>query len=209
MFHVKEVYYTLQGEGSRTGRPSVFCRFSGCNLWTGKEVDREDSVCKFCDTDFIGVDGPGGGRYKDIGSLVKKIDYEWPKSQPNKYVVFTGGEPALQITETLVHELQKDGFEVAIETNGTLELPNNIDWITVSPKADTKISITSGNELKLVFPQVENNPGNYIDLDFKEFYLQPKDGEDRKKNTQKAIQYCLENPEWKLSLQTHKYMGIP
>ena len=209
MFHVKEIYYTLQGEGSRTGRPSVFCRFSGCNLWTGKEADRENSVCKFCDTDFIGVDGPGGGKHRDINSLIKKIDDEWPRSQPNKYLVFTGGEPALQITEDLVYALQKEGFEVAIETNGTLEVPNNIDWVTVSPKANTEITVTSGNELKLVFPQLENTPENFINLDFEEYYLQPKDGDDRKKNTQKTIQYCLENPEWKLSLQTHKYMGIP
>ncbi len=209
MFHVKEIYYTLQGEGSRTGRPSVFCRFSGCNLWTGIEADREKSICSFCDTDFLGTDGPGGGKHKDIKSLINKIDSEWPKSQPNKYVVFTGGEPALQITKTLVYALQIKGFEVAIETNGTLELPDNIDWVTVSPKADTKISVTSGNELKLVFPQTENNPDNFIHMDFEEFYLQPKDGDERNTNTQKTIQYCLENPEWKLSLQTHKYMGIP
>ncbi len=209
MFHVKEIYYTLQGEGSRTGRPSVFCRFSGCNLWTGIEADREKSICSFCDTDFLGTDGPGGGKHKDIKSLINKIDSEWPKSQPNKYVVFTGGEPALQITKALVHELQIKGFEVAIETNGTLELPDNIDWVTVSPKADTKISVTSGNELKLVFPQTENNPDNFIHMDFEEFYLQPKDDDERNINTQKTIQYCLENPEWKLSLQTHKYMGIP
>jgi 7-carboxy-7-deazaguanine synthase (Cx14CxxC type) len=209
MFHVKEIYYTLQGEGSRTGRPSVFCRFSGCNLWTGIEADREKSICSFCDTDFLGTDGPGGGKHKDIKSLINKIDSEWPKSQPNKYVVFTGGEPALQITKALVYELQIKGFEVAIETNGTLELPDNIDWVTVSPKADTKISVTSGNELKLVFPQTENNPDNFIHMDFEEFYLQPKDGDERNINTQKTIQYCLENPEWKLSLQTHKYMGIP
>ena len=209
MLHVKEIYYTLQGEGSRTGRPSVFCRFSGCNLWTGIEADREKSICSFCDTDFLGTDGPGGGKHKDIKSLINKIDSEWPKSQPNKYVVFTGGEPALQITKALVYELQIKGFEVAIETNGTLELPDNIDWVTVSPKADTKISVTSGNELKLVFPQTENNPDNFIHMDFEEFYLQPKDGDERNTNTQKTIQYCLENPEWKLSLQTHKYMGIP
>ena len=209
MFHVKEIYYTLQGEGSRTGRPSVFCRFSGCNLWTGIEADREKSICSFCDTDFLGTDGPGGGKHKDIKSLINKIDSEWPKSQPNKYVVFTGGEPALQITKALVYELQIKGFEVAIETNGTLELPDNIDWVTVSPKADTKISVTSGNELKLVFPQTENNPDNFIHMDFEEFYLQPKDGDERHINTQKTIQYCLENPEWNLSLQTHKYMGIP
>lgn len=209
MFHVKEIYYTLQGEGSRTGRPSVFCRFSGCNLWTGIEADREKSICSFCDTDFLGTNGPGGGKHKDIKSLINKIDSEWPKSQPNKYVVFTGGEPALQITKALVYELQIKGFEVAIETNGTLELPDNIDWVTVSPKADTKISVTSGNELKLVFPQTENNPDNFIHMDFEEFYLQPKDDDERNINTQKTIQYCLENPEWKLSLQTHKYMGIP
>ncbi len=209
MFHVKEIYYTLQGEGSRTGRPSVFCRFSGCNLWTGIEADREKSICSFCDTDFLGTDGPGGGKHKDIKSLINKIDSEWPKSQPNKYVVFTGGEPALQITKALVYALQIKGFEVAIETNGTLELPDNIDWVTVSPKADTKISVTSGNELKLVFPQTENNPDNFIHMDFEEFYLQPKDDDERNINTQKTIQYCLENPEWKLSLQTHKYMGIP
>ena len=209
MFHVKEIYYTLQGEGSRTGRPSVFCRFSGCNLWTGIEADREKSICSFCDTDFLGTDGPGGGKHKDIKSLINKIDSEWPKSQPNKYVVFTGGEPALQITKALVYALQIKGFEVAIETNGTVELPDNIDWVTVSPKADTKISVTSGNELKLVFPQTENNPDNFIHMDFEEFYLQPKDDDERNINTQKTIQYCLENPEWKLSLQTHKYMGIP
>ena len=209
MFHVKEIYYTLQGEGSRTGRPSVFCRFSGCNLWTGIEADREKSICSFCDTDFLGTDGPGGGKHKDIKSLINKIDSEWPKSQPNKYVVFTGGEPALQITKALVYALQIKGFEVAIETNGTLELPDNIDWVTVSPKADTKISVTSGNELKLVFPQTENNPDNFIHMDFEGFYLQPKDDDERNINTQKTIQYCLENPEWKLSLQTHKYMGIP
>ena len=209
MFHVKEIYYTLQGEGSITGRPSVFCRFSGCNLWTGIEADREKSICSFCDTDFLGTDGPGGGKHKDIKSLINKIDSEWPKSQPNKYVVFTGGEPALQITKALVYALQIKGFEVAIETNGTLELPDNIDWVTVSPKADTKISVTSGNELKLVFPQTENNPDNFIHMDFEEFYLQPKDDDERNINTQKTIQYCLENPEWKLSLQTHKYMGIP
>ena len=189
MFHVKEIYYTLQGEGSRTGRPSVFCRFSGCNLWTGIEADREKSICSFCDTDFLGTDGPGGGKHKDIKSLINKIDSEWPKSQPNKYVVFTGGEPALQITKALVYELQIKGFEVAIETNGTLELPDNIDWVTVSPKADTKISVTSGNELKLVFPQTENNPDNFIHMDFEEFYLQPKDGDERNINTQKTIQY--------------------
>tara|TARA_B100000959_G_scaffold68698_1_gene72777 strand:+ start:7802 stop:8431 length:630 start_codon:yes stop_codon:yes gene_type:complete len=208
MFQVKEMYYTLQGEGARSGRPSVFCRFTGCNLWSGREVDREKAVCNFCDTDFIGTDGPGGGKFIDEVSLSEIINNVWPKKEPNKYVVFTGGEPALQLTEALIDSLHKLDFEVAIETNGTLDLPSNIDWITVSPKGNSELKVKKGDELKLVFPQQELKPETFFKLDFDHFFLQPKDCKDEEDYTQKTIQYCLENPRWRLSLQTHKYIGI-
>ena len=208
MYQIKEMYYTLQGEGARAGRPSVFCRFTGCNLWSGREKDRSEAVCNFCDTDFVGVGGPGGGKFADSLALSSAIESLWPNEEPNKYVVFTGGEPGLQLDDEIVDQLHLKNFEVAVETNGTLELPLNIDWLTVSPKADSSLKIHAGNELKLVYPQVDVSPKSYEGLDFENFYLQPMDNVDKDKNTQKTIQYCLENPKWKLSLQTHKYMGI-
>ena len=208
MYQIKEMYYTLQGEGARAGRPSVFCRFTGCNLWSGREKDRSEAVCNFCDTDFVGVDGPGGGKFADALELSSAIESLWPNEEPNRYVVFTGGEPGLQLDDEIVDQLHLKNFEVAVETNGTLDLPLNIDWLTVSPKADSNLKIQTGNELKLVYPQVDVSPESYEGLDFENFYLQPMDNEDKDKNTQKTIQYCLENPKWKLSLQTHKYMGI-
>ena len=208
MYQIKEMYYTLQGEGARTGRPSVFCRFTGCNLWSGREKDRSTAVCNFCDTDFVGVDGPGGGKFINALELSDAIESFWPNEESNKYVVFTGGEPGLQLDKNVVDHLHLKNFEVAVETNGTLDLPLNIDWLTVSPKADSTLKIRTGNELKLVYPQENVSPNSFEDLDFEIFYLQPMDNGDKDKNTQKTIQYCLENPKWKLSLQTHKYMGI-
>jgi len=208
MYQIKEMYYTLQGEGARTGRPSVFCRFTGCNLWSGREKDRSTAVCNFCDTDFVGVDGPGGGKFINALELSDAIEAFWPNEEPNKYVVFTGGEPGLQLDKNVIDHLHLKNFEVAVETNGTLDLPLNIDWLTVSPKADSILKIRTGNELKLVYPQENVSPNSFEDLDFDIFYLQPMDNGDKDKNTQKTIQYCLENPKWKLSLQTHKYMGI-
>lgn len=208
MYKVKEIFYTLQGEGARTGRPSVFCRFTGCNLWSGLEKDRNHAVCKFCDTDFVGTDGTGGGKYKTARELSEMIDAQWQSTNPNKYIVCTGGEPALQIDKELIDELHKRGFEIAIETNGTLELPQGIDWITVSPKSDSILRTVEGNELKLVYPQDDANPKDFYNLKFDQFYLQPLDNEFKSENTQKTIQYCLENPKWKISLQTHKYIGI-
>ena len=208
MYQIKEMYYTLQGEGARTGRPSVFCRFTGCNLWSGREKDRSTAVCNFCDTDFVGVDGPGGGKFINALELSDAIEAFWPNEEPNKYVVFTGGEPGLQLDKNVIDHLHLKNFEVAVETNGTLDLPLNIDWLTVSPKADSTLKIRRGNELKLVYPQENVSPNSFEDLDFEIFYLQPMDNGDKDKNTQRTIQYCLENPKWKLSLQTHKYMGI-
>ena len=209
MFLVKEIYYTLQGEGARSGRPAVFCRFAGCNLWTGRERDRENAVCNFCDTDFVGLDGPGGGKFKDAQEISDAIDSVWPKDEEKKYVVLTGGEPALQVNQLFIDKLHDAGFEVAIETNGTLPLPPNLDWVTVSPKSNSVLEITSGDELKLVFPQEGVDPNSFQKLIFKNFFLQPLDGKQRAINTQKTLQYCLENPVWSLSLQTHKYIGIP
>ena len=208
MFQVKEIYYTLQGEGARTGRPAVFCRFTGCNLWTGREKDREKAVCNFCDTDFVGVDGPGGGKFNDSKELLAAISNCWPKDLEQKYVVLTGGEPALQINQDFIGGLHNIGFEVAIETNGTLPIPSNIDWVTVSPKSNSVLKVESGDELKLVFPQEGVDPRKIQNLPFKNFFLQPLDGEERTINTQKTLQYCLENPLWNLSLQSHKYIGI-
>ena len=209
MFLVKEIYYTIQGEGARTGRPSVFCRFAGCNLWTGREKDRKDAICNFCDTNFIGIDGPGGDKFKDETKITNAINDKWPQHLNNKYVVLTGGEPALQINSLLIDKLHEAGFEVAIETNGTLPLPSGIDWVTVSPKSNTLLEIISGEELKLVFPQKGVDPEIFKKMNFKNFFLQPLDGEQKEANTQKTVQYCLENPFWSLSLQTHKYIGIP
>ncbi|MBK8700184.1 MAG: 7-carboxy-7-deazaguanine synthase [Saprospiraceae bacterium] len=205
-YKVKEIYYTLQGEGFHSGRPAVFCRFSGCNLWSGREEDRADAICKFCDTDFRGVDGVNGGVYT-ADSLRDKIVSLYPDVK-KVFVVFTGGEPALQLDKALVDTLHDHGIEIAIETNGTLPLPDGIDWVCVSPKANTEIVVVHGDELKLVFPQTEHTPEQFADLNFSHFYLQPKDDGDAAYNLSASVKYCLNHPQWKLSLQTHKIIGI-
>jgi len=209
-YAVKEMFYTLQGEGAQAGRPAVFCRFSGCNLWSGRESDRGSAVCQFCDTDFVGVNGMGGGKFQTARELALAVLAKWPEgSVQHRYVVCTGGEPLLQLDADLVREFHEVGFEIAIETNGTLLPPPGIDWICVSPKANAEFVLREGNELKLVFPQVGAEPERYLDSQFGRYYLQPMDGPDREKNTQLALQYCLQNPRWQLSLQTHKMIGIP
>ena len=208
-YAVKEVFYTLQGEGANAGRPAVFCRFAGCNLWTGREADRADAVCKFCDTDFVGTDGPGGGKFSDAESLATAVAGRWPGDTGKRLVVCTGGEPLLQLDVPLLDALHRHGFEVAVETNGTLVPPPGIDWLCLSPKADSEVVITSGDELKLVFPQEGGAPDRYRHLNFSHFFLQPMDGPDRERNTRLALEYCLSHPEWRLSLQTHKMLGIP
>ena len=208
-FMVKEIFYTLQGEGAQAGRAAVFCRFTGCNLWSGREEDRAQALCDFCDTDFVGTDGPGGGRYTTAQLLADAIDAMWPKGQGGrKFVVCTGGEPLLQMNGALVDTLHERGFEVAIETNGTKLPPAGIDWICVSPKANAELVLRRGHELKLIFPQVGAEPDRYADLDFAHFFLQPMDGLERERNTQVAVRYCLEHPRWRLSLQTQKVLGI-
>ena len=209
-YSIKEIYYTLQGEGANTGRPAVFCRFSGCNLWTGREQDRDSAVCQFCDTDFVGVDGPGGGRFDTPAALAASIADHWPDDRDgaDKLVVCTGGEPLLQRDETAIEALHDRGFEVAVETNGTQSPPEGLDWICVSPKAGADLIVQRGDELKLVYPQPELPPEQLEDLAFDHFFLQPMDGPDRSENTRQAVQYCLEHPRWRLSLQTHKYIGI-
>lgn len=207
-YKLKEIYYTLQGEGYHTGRPALFCRFTGCNLWSGREEDRADAICSFCDTDFWGMDGEHGGRYS-ADALVELFDSLWPQAnESSKFIVFTGGEPALQLDDHLIDACHRAGYQIAVETNGTLPLPNGIDWLCVSPKADTEIIIQKGNELKLVYPQAEHIPSDYNQMDFDHFYLQAMDGPDIEHNLKSTIQYCLENPEWKLSLQTHKSLGL-
>ena len=210
-YSVKEIYYTLQGEGFYSGRPAVFCRFSGCNLWSGREQDRSEAICNFCDTDFIGTDGPGGGKFSNAKLLAQKIRALWPDdlSNPPPFVVLTGGEPALQIDEALTDALHQFGFEIAVETNGTIELCPGIDWICVSPKADTHLAVLQGHELKLVYPQVNNKPEDFSSLDFNYFFLQPLDNGHRTNNTLACIEYCKQHPLWQLSLQTHKLIGIP
>ena len=209
-YAVKEIFYTLQGEGARTGRASVFLRFAGCNLWSGLERDRADAVCKFCDTEFVGTDGAGGGKFAAAETLAEAIAAKWPKNGTSApYVVCTGGEPLLQLDEPLIVALHARGFEIAIETNGTIEPPPDIDWICVSPKADAPLVATKGNELKLVYPQERGEPERYENLAFPHFFLQPMDGPARAENTQAALRYCLAHPKWRLSLQTHKLLGIP
>jgi 7-carboxy-7-deazaguanine synthase len=211
-YRVKEIFYTLQGEGAHSGRPAVFCRFAGCNLWTGQERHRARAICQFCDTDFVGTDGPGGGRFKTPEALADAIAAAWagvPGSDGTPYVVCTGGEPLLQLDADAIAEIHARGFEVAVETNGTRSAPSGLDWICVSPKAGTELSLTSGDELKLVFPQDGAPPENYEHLEFDRLWLQPMDGPDRDKNTQLAVEYCLAHPHWRLSLQAHKYIGIP
>ena len=209
-YKIKEIYYTLQGEGAHTGRAAVFCRFSGCNLWSGREEDRHKAICKFCDTDFWGIDGENGGKYATPKDLAIKINSLWPKENKigQPYVVFTGGEPLLQLDQKAVDALHEIGFEIAIETNGTLEPPKGIDWICMSPKAGTEIKVTKGNELKLVFPQPGAEPEKFDDLDFEYFYLQPMDGLLVEENTKLTLRYCLEHPQWNMSLQTHKLLDI-
>jgi 7-carboxy-7-deazaguanine synthase (Cx14CxxC type) len=211
-YSVKEIFYTLQGEGAQAGRPAVFCRFSGCNLWSGHEEDRPEAVCDFCDTDFVGTDGSGGGKYGSAVELAHAINGHWPsdpRASINKLVVCTGGEPLLQLDTTLLEALQLIDFEVAVETNGTLLPPEGLDWICVSPKAGADLMLRSGDELKLVFPQPELLPEMFEGLAFEHFFLQPMDGEDLEANTAMALQYVLANPAWRLSLQIHKLLGIP
>jgi 7-carboxy-7-deazaguanine synthase len=208
-YKIKEIYYTIQGEGHHTGRPAVFCRMSGCNLWTGREEDRDKAICKFCDTDFWGMDGRHGGKYT-AGDLALAIRAQWPSAYVDAqvFVVITGGEPALQLDQDLIDTLHAHHIEIAIETNGTLALPDHIDWICVSPKADTDIIVTHGHELKLVYPQLENHPDQYKHLDFVHFYLQPLDDADQSDHIKACVQYCMAHPQWQLSLQTHKILGI-
>jgi 7-carboxy-7-deazaguanine synthase (Cx14CxxC type) len=209
-YSVKEIFYTLQGEGANAGTPAVFCRFAGCNLWSGREEDRQTAICKFCDTDFLGVDGKGGGKHSSGTSLADAINAAWPgRAEPRKFVVMTGGEPALQLDAALIEALHERAFRIAIETNGTMPLPAGIDWICVSPKAGTKVVVRRGNELKLVIPQENWPPELFVGWEFEHFFLSPMDGPSRQENTQKAVAYCLAHPIWRLSLQTHKILGIP
>lgn len=209
-YGVKEIFYTLQGEGMHAGRPAVFCRFAGCNLWTGREADRATAVCRFCDTDFVGTDGERGGKFAGSDELAKTIDSLWPQTYAaSKYVVFTGGEPLLQLDVELIDAMHRVGFEIAIETNGTIEVPAGVDWICVSPKMGSELVVTKGSELKVVIPQEGQDLAAYEQLDFEHFFVQPMDGPDKLRNTQLAIETCKRNPKWKLSIQTHKLLQIP
>jgi len=212
-YSIKEIFYTLQGEGANAGRPAVFCRFAGCNLWSGHEKDRASAICQFCDTDFVGTDGTGGGQFASALDVTQAVLDKWPPGQNSPrihpLVVCTGGEPLLQLDEALIAAFHQVGFETAIETNGTLLAPLGIDWVCVSPKAGADLILRSGHELKLVFPQDGAEPELYENLDFQHFFLQPMDGPLREENTRLALRYCLEHPQWRLSLQTHKLLGIP
>jgi 7-carboxy-7-deazaguanine synthase (Cx14CxxC type) len=209
-YAVKEIFYTLQGEGANAGRPAVFCRFAGCNLWTGREEDRAEAVCQFCDTDFVGTGGENGGKYRTPAELVAQIVALWPAGdRTNRFVVCTGGEPLLQLDAPLIDALHAEGFRIAVETNGTQEVPEGIDWVCVSPKADAELVVTHGDELKVVVPQDRQRLADYETLDFTHFYLQPMDGPLRDTNTKLAIDYCKAHPRWSLSMQTHKYLNIP
>lgn len=209
-YSVKELFYTLQGEGAQTGRASVFCRFSGCNLWSGLEKDRYKSVCPFCDTDFVGTNGEGGGKFTDAEQLSTAIINTWsdPAAQGRPYVVFTGGEPLLQLDIELIEQLHQAGFEVGVETNGTIKAPHGIDWLCVSPKRLDDLKQRSGQELKLLYPRPDLPPEEFESLDFKYFFLQAVDEQDGEKNLQAVTQYCLEHPKWRISLQTHKLLGL-
>ncbi|UWZ83644.1 7-carboxy-7-deazaguanine synthase [Occallatibacter riparius] len=210
-YAVKEIFYTLQGEGAQSGRAAVFCRFAGCNLWSGLEKDRAAAVCKFCDTDFLGVNGPGGGKFEAANELADAVAKTWPSSNGHgrRYVVCTGGEPLLQLDAALIDAFHAREFEVAVETNGTIAAPPELDWVCVSPKAGAKLVQRSGDELKLVYPQKEIPPQEYEGLAFRHFFLQPMDGPDRAVNTELAVRFCMDHPQWRLSLQTHKIVGIP
>lgn len=209
-YSVKEIYYTLQGEGAQTGRAAVFLRFAGCNLWSGLEKDRDQATCQFCDTDFVGTDGPNGGKFPDAASLARAVRAQWPDHvRGTPYVVCTGGEPLLQLDSAAIAAFKEQGFEIGIETNGTLLPPPGIDWICVSPKADAEQKLKRGDELKLVYPQEKALPERFADQDFTQFFLQPMDNAARAANTEAATAYCLSHPQWRLSLQTHKLLGIP
>jgi len=210
-YAVKEIFYTLQGEGAQAGRPAVFLRFAGCNLWSGLERDRTSAVCKFCDTDFVGTDGVGGGKFATADELADAVLAKFPSgaSRASRFVVCTGGEPLLQLDDALVDALHVRGIEVAVETNGTVKAPHGIDWLCVSPKSTAPLAITSGDELKLVYPQADAPPEKFEGLDFRTFSLQPMDGPEREANTKLAVEYCKSHPKWRLSLQTHKILGIP
>jgi 7-carboxy-7-deazaguanine synthase len=207
-YAVKEIFYTLQGEGALTGRPAVFCRFAGCNLWTGRAEDRADAVCTFCDTDFVGMDGTEGGRYRDAAALADRVAAQWPEEAGSRFVVCTGGEPLLQLDPPLIAALHERGFEIAVETNGTIALPAGLDWVCVSPKAGAPLVVTAGDELKVVVPQPGLDPRDFAGLPFRRFSVQPMDGPERAGNTALAIDFCLRHPRWQLSLQTHKMTGI-
>ena len=209
-YKVKEIYYTLQGEGANAGRPAVFCRFTGCNLWSGLNADRSRALCQFCDTDFVGTDGPGGGEFESATKLASRVSDAWPDNDfvTQRFVVLTGGEPLMQVDDEIVQALHDLGFEVGVETNGTIRPPTGIDWVCVSPKHGAKCVIRSGHELKFVFPQDGDDPARYEGLDFQHFYLQPMDGPQKERNVDLAVEYCLQNPKWRLSLQTHKLIGL-
>jgi 7-carboxy-7-deazaguanine synthase len=207
-YAVKEMFYTLQGEGARTGRPAVFLRFAGCNLWSGREEDRAKAVCQFCDTQFVGTDGDGGGKFETADALARAVAAKWPGDEGAPYVVCTGGEPLLQLDASLINALHAAGFEIAIESNGTIAAPDGIDWICISPKANAELVQMRGHELKLVYPQEGAQPERYESLAFNHFFLQPMDSPAREANTRAAIDYCMSNPRWRLSLQTHKLLGI-
>jgi 7-carboxy-7-deazaguanine synthase (Cx14CxxC type) len=207
-YSVKEIFLTLQGEGGQAGRAAVFCRFAGCNLWSGREADRAEAICNFCDTDFVGVDRPGGGKFQAAEALAGAVAAQW-RGEGRRLVVCTGGEPLLQLDAPLIEALHAQGFEIAVETNGTIAAPAGLDWVCVSPKAQAPLAVTQGQELKLVFPQVDVDPARFEALAFERFFLQPMDGPDREAATAAAIDYCLSHPKWRLSVQTHKYLGIP
>ena len=211
VYSVKEIYYTLQGEGAQAGRPAIICRFAGCNLWSGLEADRSSAVCRFCDTNFVGLDGPRGGRFESAGELARAVASAWPGNgrwAHRKYVVCSGGEPLLQLDDAAVAALHEAGFQVAVETNGTIEPPAGLDWICVSPKANTELKVRQGNELKLVFPQSDASPERFADLRFQHFFLQPLDGPDLARNIERAVHYCLEHPQWRFNLQLHKVIPL-
>lgn len=211
MYRVKEIFYTLQGEGAQTGRPAVFCRFAGCNLWSGREVDRASAICQFCDTDFVGTDGVLGAKYESAQVLAAVIDSQWPSTSSTlrKYVVCTGGEPLLQLDDALIAALHERGFEVAIETNGTLAVPAGVDWVCVSPKQGSVQVVNQGDEIKVVIPQAAQDLERFAAMNFRYHFLQPMDGRDKEKNTQLAIDTCKHYPQWRLSIQTHKLLHIP
>jgi 7-carboxy-7-deazaguanine synthase len=209
MYSVKEIFLTLQGEGAHAGRRAVFCRFAGCNLWSGREADRAKAICQFCDTDFVGTDGVQGGKFAHADALANVIAQTWGNSTKHRYVVCTGGEPLLQIDAAFIDALHASGFTIAIETNGTIAVPAGIDWVCMSPKANAQTIVTQGNELKLVYPQIGDDPARYADWAFEHHFLQPMDAPTKAANTQAAINYCLAHPQWKLSLQTHKLTGMP